>query len=92
MERRELAARIVEHVAGWPYPDQGPGMVQRLAEDVLTARENVLWLAGERTVDRGRLEAFLVGMAAEARPMRGAIYDGLLARLRRGDFDEEQEQ
>lgn len=43
-------------------------------------------------VDQERLEEWLVRMAAEARPMRGAIYDGLLARLRRGDFDEEQEQ
>lgn len=43
-------------------------------------------------IDQKRLEEWLAAMAAEARPMRGAIYDGLLARVRRGDFEEEQEQ
>lgn len=41
-------------------------------------------------IDRERLEAWLEGRAAgTGSAIAAAVYEGLLARVRRGDFDEE---
>lgn len=41
-------------------------------------------------VSRDALEAFLVARTTKTMPaLVGAVYEGLLARLRRGEFDEE---
>jgi hypothetical protein len=39
-------------------------------------------------VSRDRLEAFLAERASRTGALVGAVYEGLLARLRRGEFDE----
>lgn len=83
--------RIAQHIAPWEFPE-GSGSVHRIAADILRARDAVLADAGETAVDRVELELFLIRMAREARPIRAAIYEGLLARLRRGQFDEKEDR
>lgn len=40
-------------------------------------------------MDKARLLAWLLERAKTEQPIAGAIYEGLAARVRRGDFDEE---
>jgi hypothetical protein len=42
------------------------------------------------SVDKGALLAWLGARAQTEGPVPGAIYDGLIARVKRGDFDEEE--
>lgn len=43
------------------------------------------------TIDRDALLAWLAHRAQTENAVHGAIYDGLIARVKRGDFDEQEE-
>jgi len=42
-------------------------------------------------LDRPKLLAWLLSKKGHRNPLTGAIYDGMRARIERGDFDTEQE-